>query len=212
MNEGGEIFAAWKPKGPTSAEFLNRLKKKMGTRKIGHAGTLDPLASGILVVGVGRAATKRLNMAAGEEKEYLVKIRLGVRSTTGDEEGEKEIVERERFPDIERIEKILPSFVGVVDQVPPVYSALKIKGVPAYKLARRGKIPEMNSRRVKIFSIKILSYNPPYLELKVVTGPGVYVRSLARDVGDTLGVGGYVAELVRTRVGEFTKEDILTNI
>ncbi len=207
MNEKGKIFAAWKPKGPTSAEFLNRLKKKIGARKVGHAGTLDPLASGILVVGVGRAATKQLNMAVGEEKEYLVKIKLGMRSTTGDEEGKKEVVEREHFPGIEHIEKVLRSFIGMVDQVPPAYSALKIKGTPAYKLARRGKTPEMNPRRVKIFSIGIISYDPPYLELKVVTGPGVYIRSLARDIGDALGVGGYVADLTRTRVGKYTRED-----
>ncbi len=201
-----KIFAVWKPKGPSSAQFLESVKKKLGIRKVGHAGTLDPLASGILVVGVGRAATSRLNMTVGAEKEYFVKIKLGATSSTDDEEGRKTKMDVKTFPRIQRVERYLEDFVGNIDQTPPIYSAIKINGTPAYKLARQGQKIELRSRKVKIYSIEIISYEWPYLELKVVTGPGVYIRSLARDIGEALGVGGYVAELTRTRVGDFTRE------
>lgn len=204
-----KIFAVWKPKGPSSAQFLDLIKKKLRIRKVGHAGTLDPLASGILIVGVGRAATSRLHMAVGAEKEYVVKIKLGATSSTDDEEGKKTKKDVKAFPHLQRVERCLKDFVGNIDQTPPVYSAIKINGTPAYKLARMGKKIELRSRKVKIYSIEILSYEWPHLALKVVTGPGVYIRSLARDIGAALGVGGYVTELTRTRVGEFTRDGVM---
>ncbi|MCL4391795.1 tRNA pseudouridine(55) synthase TruB [Patescibacteria group bacterium] len=205
-NEKGKIFAAWKPKGPSSAQFLNSLKKKLGVRKIGHAGTLDPLASGILVVGVGKG-TKKLGEAAGVEKEYIAKIKFGERSVTDDEEGKKTICEVKEIPKLDDVERAIGKFIGDIDQVPSDYSAAKVGGIHAYRLARRGKEIHLKPRAVKIFSIEIMKYAWPFLEIKVVTGTGVYVRALARDLGEALGVGGYIAELMRTRVGEFTKED-----
>lgn len=198
------IFAVYKPKGPTSHDVINQLRRKTGVRKIGHAGTLDPLASGVLVVGVGREATKQLGAVARKEKEYLAKIRLGMTSTTDDEEGEKTKTKVAGIPTIVEIKKAVAKFEGEILQTPPIYSAIKIKGKEAYKLARKGQTPELKPRKVLIKEIEILNYEWPYLELRFVTGPGVYIRALARDIGKELKVGGYLAELERTRVGKFT--------
>ncbi len=173
---------------------------------MGHAGTLDPLASGILVVGIGKG-TKKLKEAAGAEKEYVAKIKFGERSATDDGEGEKEICAVEEIPKLDDVERAIGKFIGNIDQVPSDYSAAKVGGVHAYRLARKGKETHLQSRAVKIFSIEIMKYDWPFLDARVVTGPGVYVRALARDLGEALSVGGYIAELTRTRVGDFTKED-----
>ena len=205
------IFAVYKPKGPTSHDIIDKLRKKTGVKKIGHAGTLDPLASGVLVVGVGREATKQLGNIVKKEKEYLAKIRLGMTSTTDDEEGEKVVVvalsNAKRLLKVPEVEKAVLTFRGEILQTPPIYSAVKVKGKEAYKLARKGQTPKLKPRKVLIKEIEILNYKWPYLKLRVVTGPGVYIRALARDIGKTLKTGGYLAELERTRVGDFTKEN-----
>ena len=205
------IFAVYKPKGPTSHDIIDKLRKKTGVKKIGHAGTLDPLASGVLVVGVGREATKQLGNIVKKEKEYLAKIRLGMTSTTDDEEGEKVVVvalsNAKRLLKVLEVEKAVLKFRGEILQTPPIYSAVKVKGKEAYKLARKGQTPKLKPRKVLIKEIEILNYKWPYLKLRVVTGPGVYIRALARDIGKTLKTGGYLAELERTRVGDFTKEN-----
>lgn len=205
-----KIFAVYKSKGPTSYDIIRGIQKALGQRKgIGHAGTLDPLASGVLVIGIGREATKKLGEIVGKEKEYLAKIRLGATSTTDDAEGE--ISETGAVP-LEKgdVVKAVRSFKGVILQTPPIYSALKIKGEPAYKLARQGKDVEMKPREAKIFEAEVIDYKWPFLEVRFVTGPGVYIRALARDIGEKLGVGGYLADLERIRVGSFTKENALS--
>ncbi len=204
------IFAIYKPKGPTSHDIIDELRKITGVKKIGHAGTLDPLASGVLVVGIGRQATKKLAEIVAHEKEYLAEIKLGERSSTDDQEGQKEKVAVEKVPTLEDIQKVIQEFEGEIKQVPPLYSAVKVHGREAYKLARQGHLPQLKPRRVIIKKIGILDYRWPYLKLKIVTGPGVYIRSLARDLGEKLGTGGYLAELERTRVGKFRKQDALT--
>ena len=201
------IFAVYKPKGPTSNDILQKLRRITGVKKIGHAGTLDPLASGVLVVGVGREATKRLGEVVKKEKEYIARIKLGETSTTDDEEGEKTKVKVPKIPNLEEIQKAIANFKGEILQTPPIYSAVKIKGQEAYKLARKGQKPKLEPRKVLIKEIEILGYKWPYLKLRVVTGPGVYIRSLARDLGRELKTGGYLADLERTRVGDFTKEE-----
>jgi tRNA pseudouridine55 synthase len=200
-------FSVWKPKGPTSYDIIRALKKVLTKgEKIGHAGTLDPLASGVLVIAVGREATKKLHEAVRAEKEYIAKIRLGAVSTTDDSEGK--ITEKDAAPLEKRdITEAVHSFKGVISQIPPIYSALKIQGKPAYKLARQGKDVKMKPREAKVFEAEILDYKWPFLDIRFVTGPGVYIRALARDIGEKLGVGGYLADLERTRVGEFTKEN-----
>ncbi len=212
-----KIFAIYKPKGPTSRQVLNELQKATGIRKIGHAGTLDPLAKGVLVVGIGREATKKLHESVKKEKEYVAKIRLGMSSSTDDEEGAKKALSHRPLGEagvkrkmLKNAKKAIFKFRGRIRQVPPVYSAVKIKGKEAYKLARRGEKPEMKAREVEIKEIEILKYKWPYLELRVVTGPGAYIRSLARDIGRELRVGGYLAELERVRVGNFNKKEAIT--
>jgi len=204
-----DIFAVYKPKGPTSNQILTKIRKRTGVKKVGHAGTLDPLAQGILVVGVGRAATKQLGTIVAKEKEYLATIRLGYTSTTDDNEGQKEKIQDITKPLLVHVKNTLKQFKGEIDQVPPIYSAIKIKGQEAYKLARKGKEVKMKSRKALIKKISLISYKYPYLKIEVVTGPGVYIRSLARDIGQVLGTGGYLSSLERTRVGRFTKNKAL---
>lgn len=197
------IFTVYKPKGPTSFDIIAKIKKVTGEQKVGHAGTLDPLAEGVLVVALGREATKNLSQIVKKEKEYIADIKLGLSSSTDDEEGVKRITQNVKRITLNRIEKVLEKFVGQIKQVPPVYSAIKVNGQRAYKLARAGKVVELQSRPVEIKSLKILKYKFPNLKIKVVCGPGVYIRSLARDIGKSLSVTAYMSDLKRTRIGQF---------
>lgn len=205
------IWAINKPKGPTSHDIINRMRKITGVKRVGHAGTLDPLASGVLVIGIGRDATKKLGTVVQKEKEYLATIRLGQTSTTDDEEGEKIIPAAEfQIPDTEALQNTLPKFVGIIQQVPPKFSAIKVNGQSAYRLARKGQDVNLKPRNVEIKEIEIMSYEFPTLCIRVVTGPGTYIRSLARDIGEALGAGAYLSDLVRTRVGEYSLEATFT--
>ncbi|MGI5827408.1 MAG: tRNA pseudouridine(55) synthase TruB [Patescibacteria group bacterium] len=201
------IVPVYKPKGITSHDVIDILRKRTGVRRIGHAGTLDPLASGVLVIGIGREATKKLHLEVAKEKEYLAEVTLGVTSSTDDAEGEKQSHKISHPPTLPEVSMAVAQFKGDVTQVPPIFSAAKLKGEAAYKLARKGKVVELKPRNVEIKNIQVLDYSWPKLTIKVVTGPGVYIRSLARDIGEVLGTGGYVSELERIRVGEFTVED-----
>lgn len=204
------ILPIFKPKGPTSFNIISQIKKITGVKKVGHAGTLDPLAQGVLVVGIGRESTRKLFTELQKEKEYEVLIELGKTSTTDDEEGEKTVWEVTKIPQETKVTKALQQFIGEIWQMPPQYSAVKVSGKESYKLARKGKKIHLGKRQVLIKDIQILTYKWPLLKLKVITGPGVYIRSLARELGEELKVGGYVKELERTRVGEFTLNDCKT--
>lgn len=201
------IFAVYKPKGITSHDMVNRVRRATGEKRVGHAGTLDPLAEGVLVIAVGRENTKKISETVAKEKEYVATILFGKTSSTDDQEGQKSEINFYTIPSKKEIENSLYSFIGDIMQIPPAFSALKIKGTAAYKLARKGKEPEIKARRVFIKSIELLDYNFPFLKIKVITGPGVYIRSLARDIGKVLNTGGYLHELVRTRVGEYTVDN-----
>lgn len=203
------IIAIYKPKGPTSFDIIYKLRRLTGIKKIGHAGTLDPLASGVLVVGIGREATRKLREAVESEKEYLATVRFGAESTTDDEAGEKTIAEVRKKPALREIEKMLAEFRGKILQQPPDFSAIKIKGRRAYDIARKGERPKLTKREVEVKEIKIIKYRWPDLKIKIVSGPGFYVRSLARDLGRKLRAGGYLAELERTRVGQFKKSSAI---
>lgn len=203
-------MAIYKPKGPTSNDIVQDVKRITGGEKVGHAGTLDPLAEGVLVIGIGREGTKNLGIEVKKEKEYLAKIKLGETSTTDDEEGEKEKTEINREPSRIEIDNAVKKFIGKIKQVPPIYSAIKVGGKEAYKFARQGEKPVLLERDAEIKEIEILDYKWPYLELRVVTGPGVYIRALARDIGKELKAGGYLAGLKRTRVGDFTADKALS--
>jgi len=200
------IFAVYKDEGKTSHDVVDAVRKATGVKRVGHAGTLDPCAKGILVVGVGREATKRLGTVAGTEKEYVTRVQLGWRSTTDDREGQKEEATVSAIPTEDQVRAALAGFVGVISQRPPIFSALKVGGRAAYKLARANKQIELSERQVEAKEVELIRYEWPFVDVRLVTGSGFYVRSFARDLGEALGTGGYVAQLERTRVGEFTKE------
>ncbi len=208
MTDG--IFAIRKPRGLTSHDVVDEVRRITGERRVGHAGTLDPLASGVLVIGVGRAATRQLGTIVCKEKEYVARVRLGAESTTDDAEGERRTVPMAQRPSLAEVRRTLRTFMGTFAQVPPTFSALKVRGTPAHRRARRGEQVVLRSRLVTVKCILLVRYRWPYLTLHLVTGPGFYVRALARDLGRRLGVGGYLASLERVRVGDFTKDRALT--
>ena len=204
------IFAIYKPVGPTSHDVIDQLRHKTGIKKIGHAGTLDPLAKGVLVVAIGREATKKLSGIVKMEKEYMATIRLGEESTTDDAEGVKNKIQVDNPPDIAKLKEVIKKFEGDIKQVPPKYSAIKVGGRKAYQLARRGEPVKLGPRSVFIKSIELLEYHWPELKLRVICGSGVYIRSLARDIGRDLDTGGYIKELERVRVGDYSIQDAKT--
>jgi len=200
------IFAVYKERGMTSHDVVDAVRRATGQKRVGHAGTLDPLAKGILIVGVGRPATRQLGQLAEKEKEYVTRIRLGFRSTTDDDEGRKEEVAVTAIPTEGDVRTALERFAGVISQRPPAFSALKLQGRPAYRLARKDTSLQLAAREVLVKAIELLSYEWPLADVRMVTGPGVYVRAIARDLGEALGTGGYVEELERTRVGSYTAD------
>ncbi len=193
-----------KPAGVSSARAVARVKRLLprGT-KVGHAGTLDPFATGVLLVLVGRA-TKQCEQLMDQPKEYQATVKLGATTATDDPEsaeipwpgGAREVRREE-------IESLLPRFVGQIMQQPPVFSALKVGGRRAYALARQGKEVRLVARLVKIYEIELLDYRWPLISLRISCGRGTYIRSLARDIGAALNVGGHLSQLRRTRVGEY---------
>ena len=192
-----------KPLNITSMDVIRYLRKITNIRKIGHAGTLDPLATGVLIVALGKA-TKRINELMGLKKKYKTTIDLSAFSTTDDMEGEKTKVKIKKIPTREEIDKIIKkNFTGQIEQTPPIYSAIKIKGKRAHQLAREGKEIKMKSRIITIDRIRIRDYQWPYLKLKIKCSKGTYIRSLGKDIGTALGVGGYLTKLRRTSIGEF---------
>lgn len=203
-------FPVYKPVGPSSLKIVENIKKITGIKKVGHGGTLDPLASGVLVIGLTRKGTKKLQDISQQEKEYMGTIKLGEKSTTDDSEGEKTKIEVKHQPREEKIKQILKQFEGEIKQAPPRFSAVKVKGKRAYQLARKGKEVNLEPRQVEIKQINLIEYDYPLLKIKIVCGKGVYIRSLARDIGDKLETGGYLYELERTRVGNFRLEEALT--
>lgn len=204
------IIPIYKPSGPTSFQIISQIKKITGIKKVGHAGTLDPLAEGVLVVGIGRESTKKLFEHLQKEKEYEVLIGFGKVSTTDDSEGEKMVQKVTKVPKKTEVTEAIKKFIGEIWQTPPIYSAVKIDGVESYKKARRGEALKLKPRKVVIKKIDLIKYDWPLLKLKVITGPGVYIRALARDLGEVLKVGGFVKELKRERVGEFKIENCTT--
>ena len=209
----GRIFSINKPPGITSFEVVRRIRKATGIKKIGHAGTLDPFAEGVLVVGIGRSATRQLGDWMREEKEYVATVVLGVVTDTYDPTGK--VIERNRFdmPDIERVRGALSQFEGDITQLPPAYSAIKVNGMRMYKAARRGIEVERKPRQVRISRIEILKMLPDGFEMRVVCSHGTYIRSLAYDIGREIGSGAHLSKLVRTRIGNYTilRSEVLEN-
>ena len=191
-----------KPRGPTSHDVVARVRRATRIRRVGHAGTLDPLAEGVLVLAVGRA-TRLIEYVASGEKVYRATIRLGGTTTTDDEEGALTQT-RPITVGLADIEAALLRFPGEIEQRPPMFSAVHVDGRRAYDLARQGADVELPVRHVQIASITVLDWQAPDLTLEVVCGPGTYIRSLARDLGEMLGCGAHLAGLIRTRSGRFS--------
>ncbi len=197
------ILIVNKPPGLTSRAVVNRVAGLARGAKIGHAGTLDPLASGVLIVCVGQA-TRLVEWIQRLPKSYRSVILLGARSDTLDADGRIAYEANPRVPSRLDVEAAATPWIGEVEQLPPEYSALKIRGRRAYDLARAGRPVELAPRRVRIDRIAVVHYDWPRLELEIDCGSGTYIRSIARDLGDALGCGGLVETLIRTRIGAFT--------
>lgn len=197
-----------KPVGISSNRALQDAKRLFRASKAGHAGTLDPLASGLLVVLFGEA-TKFAGPLLEDDKEYLATLRLGERTSTGDAEGEPLEKKPVRVTE-SALSAVLEKFRGEIDQMPPMHSALKRDGVPLYKLARKGRTIERALRRVRIAELKIGEFHPPQLKLRVRCSKGTYIRVLAEDIGSALGCGAHLTALRRTASGRFRIEDAAT--
>lgn len=251
---GDEILLIDKPAGVSSFGVVARVRRKLSEEagmmtvrgkdgvlrekrkkvKVGHTGTLDPFATGLLILLTGKG-TRRANEFLKLDKEYVATIKLGMVSSTGDVEGvissfstrgtlssskdsdprppeeSSSIVSKEDIaPSITRVEEVVDSFIGEIEQRVPAYSAVKINGQRAYKLAREGKTVEMPVRKVKIYEIEILRYEWPFLEIRCKVSSGTYIRALGEDIGKALGVGGYLTALRRMQVGEYRVEQAKT--
>lgn len=196
-----------KPPGLTSRDVVNRVARLLPRKvKAGHAGTLDPLATGVLVVCVG-PATRLIEYIQRMGKTYRSTFRLGARSDTHDVDGVVVPADAPRVPDLAEIEAALASQVGEVEQLPPAYSALKIEGRRAYDLARAGEAVVLAPRPVRIDEIRVLGYEWPRVDVEITCGGGTYIRSIARDLGEALGCGAIMEALTRTRIGVFAQEE-----
>lgn len=197
-----------KPAGATSRDVVNIVQRLVRPGKAGHAGTLDPLATGVLLVCVG-PATRLVSILQQAPKTYHAGIRLGQRSDTDDSTGEI-VREPQAVPaTLEQIQAVLPEFCGVLEQTPPAYSAVHVGGRRAYVLARQGEQPQLQPRPVRVDSIELLDYQWPDLRVRIRCGSGTYIRSIARDLGERLGTGGLMTALERTAVGDFKAADAL---
>jgi tRNA pseudouridine55 synthase len=197
-----------KPKRMTSHDVVDEVRKITGIRRVGHAGTLDPNATGLLVIGVGRESTKKLgSIAKDTRKTYEAEIFLGEERDTDDVLGEIRSTKSEILNNAQiskfKLVKTLKHFVGVQEQIPPAYSAIKVKGKKAYEMARKGKSLSLSPRNIEIFSIKLISYKYPLLKMVAEVSSGTYIRALARDIGRKLGCGAYLKNIRRTRIGKY---------
>lgn len=203
------IVNIYKEKGYTSHDVVAVLRKVVGQKKIGHTGTLDPDATGVLPVCLGRA-TKVCELLTDHDKNYEALLLLGKTTDTQDISGE--VLEEWDPGDLteEEVRSCIESFIGEYDQIPPMYSALKVNGKKLYELAREGKTVERKSRKVQIHGIRILEMKLPHVRMEVDCSKGTYIRTLCHDIGEKLQVGGCMEELERTKVGRFLKEDAVT--
>jgi len=192
--------------GETVQRRRRRRRRTHRSIRVGHAGTLDPFANGVLVMCAG-PATRLIDYIQKHPKRYIAGITLGATSTTDDPEGDITPIAGATAPAEERIGACLEEFLGLIDQVPPAHSAIHVDGQRAYKLARSGKEPDLSPRKVHVHQISLLRYEYPLLEIEVTCGTGTYIRALARDIGERLTTGGHCSALTRTAVGRFTIED-----
>ena len=202
------ILNVYKPKGMTSHDVVSFVRRKLHMKRVGHTGTLDPMAEGVLPILIGKA-TKLSDMIMADEKRYLARVRLGIVTDTDDVSGvtleTKEVSVNEK-----EILKAVDSFVGEIDQIPPMYSAIKVNGQKLYQLARKGASVERKPRKVHIFSAEVSNFDGMSFDLSVHCSKGTYIRALCRDIGEKLGTGATMESLVRTKSGMFSLENAHT--
>ncbi len=198
-----------KPAGPTSHDIVDEIRKITGIKKVGHTGTLDPFAEGLLILLVGREATKKQAEFLKKDKEYIATLKLGFETDTYDRTGNIENTYNGTLPSQQKIENVLKKFEGEILQIPPIYSAKKIKGKKAYELARKGKQFKLEPVKINIRKLKLLNYNKNLLTLDIECTAGTYIRSLAYDIGCELGCGAYLEKLIRIKSGKFELKDAI---
>lgn len=210
----GEILVINKPLDWTSFDLVNKIRimlcrlMKIKKLKLGHAGTLDPKATGVMVLCSGKL-TKQIDEIQADEKEYVALLKVGATTPSFDLETEEDEQFTTAHITRETVEHILPLFVGAIEQVPPAYSAIKVDGKRAYKLARKGQEIELKSKMLVIKEIELLRFDMPEIELRIVCSKGTYIRALARDIGKAMNSGAYLIGLKRTRIGEYTIDNSL---
>ena len=198
-----------KPEGITSYEVVKKIKKITVIKEVGHSGVLDPFASGLLIIGVNREATKKLNEFLKMDKEYVAVFRLGKESDTYDRDGVIKENLVTKIPTLEEIKKCLATFEGEIEQIPPPYSNKKINGQRARDLIQKGLTVILKPQKIKIYQIEILDYKFPDLKIKISCSSGTYIRSLAHDFGLKIKTGAYVEKLTRTKIGEYELKEAI---
>jgi tRNA pseudouridine55 synthase len=197
-----------KPKGITSHDVVAQIRNILGIQKVGHYGTLDPLATGLVVVAVGKT-TRLFPFYSKKDKTYTGRIRLGFSTDTYDSTGNPSSSESKEYPKKSTLLNAMKKFVGKIEQVPPPYSAKKYKGKPLYELARGKKDYELRSSKISVYFFDLIQFTPPELEFKVGCSSGTYIRSLAHDLGQHLECGAHLSELIRTAIGEYHLDESL---
>ncbi len=203
------ILVVDKPIGWTSHDVVNFVRKRFGIKKVGHGGTLDPIATGILVLFLGRA-TKTVKCYENDDKEYLAVMALGVDTFSNDGTGKILSKEPLKYIPFEKIKAVFSKFVGEIYQVPPMVSAIKVDGKRLYKMALKGKTVDVSPRKREIMKLEILHYHYPYVMFRMACSKGTYVRKLCADIGSELGCGAYMSSLVRLKSGRFDFNGALT--
>ncbi|MFA5824294.1 MAG: tRNA pseudouridine(55) synthase TruB [Thermodesulfovibrionales bacterium] len=210
----GEILVLNKPLDWTSFDLVNKVRimlcrlMKIKKLKLGHAGTLDPKATGVMVLCSGKL-TKQIDEIQADEKEYIALLKVGATTPSFDLETEEDEQFATAHITRETLENVLPSFVGAIEQIPPAYSAIKVDGKRAYKLARKGQEIELKAKMLVVKEIELLRFEMPEIELRIVCSKGTYIRALARDIGIALNSGAYLIGLIRTRIGEYSIDQSL---
>lgn len=205
LKEG--ILLLNKPEGRTSFSLIRALRKLTGIKKIGHAGTLDPFATGVMVMLIGREYTRLSDKLLFQGKEYLANVSLGVSTDTYDCDG-KVVARSKKIPELEEVQNVVSKFQGDIEQVPPMYSAKKIQGKKLYELARKGQTVERTPAKIRL-TTEILSYSYPNLNLRIDCSKGTYIRSIAHEIGQLLGCGAHLFKLNRIRSGNYCLEECL---
>jgi tRNA pseudouridine55 synthase len=198
-----------KPRGWTSHDVVNRVRKILQEKQIGHTGTLDPLATGVLVLCIGKA-TKIVRYLEADDKEYTAELKLGSTTDTQDSDGRVLVTHEYSPPSVEQVRDAMNSFQGSISQRPPAFSALKVNGIPSYRLARQGTLQELAKRPITVHEIRLLDYADPIVRFTARCSKGTYVRTLCADIGEQLGMGAHLVSLIRTRSGRFGLDQALT--